>query len=193
MTLAFDPYDAPQPSLPTARLLLRPFRPTDASELQRLAGDRRIAATTANIPHPYPDGAAEAWIAGHEAKWSASTHASFAVVHAADTRLVGGMGLVIDREQARAELGYWIAVPEWGQGFATEAARALCRFGIAVLGLRRIEARHLASNPASGRVMVKLGMRYEGTLRSHVVKWDVPHDLVVYGLLAEEWTASLSG
>jgi RimJ/RimL family protein N-acetyltransferase len=191
VTAAFDPYDAAQSSLPTARLLLRPYQLTDAGDLQRLAGDRRIAATTANIPHPYPDGAAEAWIARHASQWSASTHASFAVVHAADARLVGGAGLVIDREQGRAEMGYWIAVPEWGQGFATEAAQALCRFGFAVLGLRRIEARHLASNPASGRVMVKLGMRYEGTLRSHEVKWDEVHDLVVYGLLAEEWSASL--
>jgi RimJ/RimL family protein N-acetyltransferase len=184
-----QPYGAPQPLLRTARLLLRPYQQRDALNVQRLAGDRRVAATTATIPHPYPDGAAEVWMANHPAQWASATHASFAVTHADDGRLVGGAGLVIDREQARAEIGYWIAVPEWGHGYATEAAEACCQLGFAWLGLRRIEARYLATNTASGRVMAKLGMQQEGTLRSHVLKWGEVHDLVLCGVLAGEWRA----
>jgi RimJ/RimL family protein N-acetyltransferase len=65
---------------------------------------------------------------------------------------------------------------------------ALCEYGFATLGLHRIEARRVAGNPASGAVMRKLGMQQEGVLRGHKVKWDSLHDLVVCGVLADEWT-----
>lgn len=179
----------PRPVLETARLRLRPYRVADAPELQRLAGDRRVAATTATIPHPYPDGAAEAFIGLHEAQWQQGTHLTLAIAHRDSDALVGGVGLVFERDHARAELGYWIAVPAWGQGFATEASAALCGYGFGVLGLHRIEARHLAGNTASGAVMAKLGMQPEGRLRGHVVKWSERHDLVICAVLATEWKA----
>lgn len=180
---------APRPVLETARLRLRPYRLDDAPALQRLAGDRQVAATTATIPHPYPDGAAEAFIGTHQDAWQLGTHLSLAITDRATDSLVGGIGLVFQSEHARAELGYWIAVPAWGQGYATEAAQALCAYGFETMGLHRIEARHLAGNAASGAVMRKLGMQREGLLREHVVKWDDRHDLVICGLLAAEWNA----
>ena len=177
----------PRPVLETARLVLRPYRLADAADLQRLAGDRRIAATTATIPHPYPDGEAEAFIGAHEARWRDGTHLTCAVTARGVDTLVGAVGLVFAAEHARAELGYWIAVPAWGRGYATEASEALCEYGFTTLGLHRIEARHVAGNPASGAVMRKLGMQQEGVLRRHKVKWNTLHDLVVCGVLAEEW------
>lgn len=180
----------PRPVLETARLRLRPYRLDDAGALQRLAGDRRIAATTATIPHPYPDGAAEQFISSHAESWQRGTHCTLAVTDRVTDSLVGGIGLVIERDHARAELGYWIAVPAWGRGYATEASVALCEYGFRTLGLYRIEARHLASNVASGAVMAKLGMRPEGVLRGHVVKWNARHDLVICGVLATEWKAA---
>lgn len=180
----------PRPVLETARLRLRPYRTDDAAALQRLAGDRLVAATTATIPHPYPDGAAEQFISSHAESWQRGTHLSLAVTDVVTDALVGGIGLVIERDHARAELGYWIAVPAWGRGYATEAAVALCDYGFRRLGLYRIEARHLASNAASGAVMAKLGMRPEGLLRGHVVKWSERHDLVICGVLATEWMAA---
>ena len=71
---------------------------------------------------------------------------------------------------------------------ATEASAALLEYGFDVLGLERIHAAHFPRNPASGRVLQKLGMRQEGTLRSHLVKWGVPEDLSIYGILREEFT-----
>lgn len=174
----------PMPVLKTARLVLRPFRDADATDVQRLAGEREIAATTLTVPHPYPDGAAESWIATHAGLWADRKVLTLAVTTAADEVLVGAIGLALTMEDRRAELGYWIGVPYWNRGYATEASRAMLDFGFASLALHRIMARHLARNPASGRVMQKLGMQAEGTLRHHVLKWGVFEDLVVYAALA---------
>jgi [ribosomal protein S5]-alanine N-acetyltransferase len=178
-----------QPTLVTRRLTLRPLSFTDAPAVQRLAGAREVADTTLNIPHPYADGMAEAWIATHESGFANGTTATFAIVSANSRELVGATGLSIKIEHAVGELGYWIGVPFWGHGYATEAAIALLKFGFETLGLNRIQARHLLRNPASGRVMQKLGMTYEGTLREAVRKWDAFEDLAVYSILAAEWRA----
>ena len=79
-------------------------------------------------------------------------------------------------------------MPYWKQGYCTEAARAVLRYGFETRGLNRIGARHLARNPASGRVMQKLGMHYEGTRRQHVLKWGVFEDIVLYAILKSEYS-----
>lgn len=178
-----------QPTLTTARLTLRPFAAADARDVQRLAGAREVADTTLNIPHPYLDGMAEAWIGMHAAAWERGELATFAVTEAS-LGLVGAVSLRIVRKHRRAELGYWIAVPYWGRGYATEAAAATIAFGFEQLDLNRIHASHLTRNPASGRVMVKAGMRLEGCHRAHFIKWDRFEDLAVYGMLRDEWRAN---
>ena len=175
----------PQPTLTTARLVLRPFLPTDAPAVERLAGAFEVADTTLNIPHPYEAGMGVAWIRGHQDAWSRGLQATFAIAETA-LGLVGAVGLRIEASHQRAELGYWVAVPYWGRGFATEAARAVVELGFGDLGRRRIYATHLTRNPASGRVMQKLGMSLEGTKRQHVLKWDRFEDLTMYGLLRDE-------
>ena len=85
-----------------------------------------------------------------------------------------------------AELGYWIGVPYWGRGFATEAAGAVAALGFESLGLHRIFAHVHAGNIASQRVLEKIGMRHEGRSREHVRKWDLFVDCENYGLLADE-------
>ncbi len=172
------------PTLATARLVLRPFRLGDAPMVQRLAGAREIAATTLTVPHPYPDGAAEEWIATHAAAWAERRGLTLAVTLREDGALVGAVGLALVMADRRAELGYWIGVPWWNRGMATEASRGLIDFGFGTLGLHRIMARHMARNEASGRVMQKLGMAREGVLRDHVLKWGEFEDLVVYAVLA---------
>lgn len=176
------------PTLTTSRLLLRPFTTADAPRVQELAGDIEVARSTANIPHPYEDGMAEAWIAGQAGRFQEGTAAVFAVTEAGGGRLVGATGLEIKAAHRRAELGYWIGRPYWGRGLATEAARAALAYGFTTLGLERIHAAHFGSNPASGFVMSNAGMRLEGTLRSHFLKWGQAEDLVVYGILRAEWS-----
>ena len=179
----------PLPTLQTPRLLLRPMTLADAPRVQELAGDRAIADTTALIPHPYPEGAAEAWIATHPTAWAAGHGATFAVALRAGDLLVGAMGLVIRRSQDSASLGYWIGKPFWGQGYATEAAAAVLDLAFGPLGLHRVEATHLTRNPASGRVMEKLGMRPEGVFREAILKWDRYEDVAQRAILADEWAA----
>ncbi len=176
-----------QPDLATERLILRPFDASDAPQIQALAGDRAIADTTLSIPHPYEDGMAQAWIAQHREQFEAGTHAVFAIEIAADRRVVGAVSLTIDKDFAAAELGYWVGRPHWNEGYATESARRTVEYGFDDLGLNRISSRHLVRNPASGRVMQKIGMRHEGTLREATIKWDRFEDLELYSVLRREW------
>lgn len=176
------------PKLQTDRLLLRPFRPDDAPDIQRLAGDKDIALKTENIPHPYEVRHAEEWIRTHQEEFDKLEQISWAVVHRGQGHLVGAIGMVnIHSEYERAEMGYWIGKPFWGRGYCTEAGHAVLRYAFSDLGLIRVCAAHFKSNPASGRVMQKLGMIYEGCLRSHVKRMGTYHDLVFYGILKNEY------
>jgi len=175
-----------QPTLFSERLLLRPFTLADAPDVQRLAGDRAIAYTTQNIPHPYEDGMAETWIGSHREQFEKGQFVTFAIA-LGDGTLIGAIGLHLHQAHERAELGYWIGKPYWGQGYCTEAAQAVLQYGFETLGLNRIHARHLTRNPASGRVMFKIGMRHEGSLRQHAKKWGVFEDIEVYGILRDEY------
>lgn len=176
------------PTFETPRLILRPFSPEDADAVQRLAGDRSVADTTLTIPHPYEDGMAESWISSHEPEFAKGTGAAFAIISKDRSALVGAISLIRIEQGHQAELGYWIGTPYQNVGFCTEAGRTVLRYSFEDRGLVRIHARHLFRNPASGRVMMKLGMRHEGRLRKHVKKWNVLEDVDSYGILIEEWT-----
>jgi ribosomal-protein-alanine N-acetyltransferase len=183
---------APQ-ELRTARLLLRPFEQGDISTIARLAGAREISSTTANIPHPYTEQDARDFLVRASEEFRSGLSMTFAICAspAGDVSparaLVGAVGLIIALAHLRAELGYWIGVPFWGNGFATEAAGAVVAFGFKTLGMQRIHAFHFAENVASGRVLTKIGMRHEGRSREHIKKWDRVIDLENYGLLRSEF------
>jgi len=175
------------PTLKTNRLILRGFRISDAPKIQKMAGIFEIADTTLNIPHPYPDGKAEEWIKSHEADYRKKTGIHFAITLESTAELIGAIGLM-DIEQAhfRAEMGYWITKEFWNQGFATEAARAVVNYAFKDLNLERLFAQHFERNPASGKVLKKIGMKKEGILRSHIKKWGKYEDIVVYGILRSD-------
>lgn len=160
----------------TERLTLRPFTLEDAPAVQTLAGVYEVALNTLMVPHPYPDGAAEAWIAMEEPH-------RFAID---DGQLVGAIGLMMKGDEI-AEIGYWIGMPFWKRGYASEAAREVIRYGFEECGLHRIFAGHFARNPASGRVLAKAGMTFEGTLRQHQKKWGEYLDVCFYGILRDEF------
>jgi [ribosomal protein S5]-alanine N-acetyltransferase len=173
------------PRLETARLRLRPYKESDISELVPLIGTREVAATTLRIAHPYTDQDASVFLElakDPEKIWLAITLRS-------DGRQLGGIGLRVDQRHQHAELGYWLGVPYWGQGYATEAAREMLRHGFETLQLHRIFASHFKHNPASGTILKKIGMRYEGCQREHLRKWDEFVDSELYGILRREWDA----
>lgn len=180
------------PIIKTDRLTLRPFAIEDAPEVQRLAGDRDIADTTKSIPHPYKDGMAEEWISNHSDLFKQGKGVDFAITRNFDTALVGAISLMHIVKNHKAELGYWIGKPHWGEGYCTEAGCAIVEYAFTELDLIRVHAEHITRNPASGRVMQKLGLRHEGCQHQHIRKWDKFEDLELYGILKQEWEETKS-
>ena len=176
-----------QPILKTARLVLRPFRSTDAPDVQRLAGDKDVASTTLHIPHPYEDGLAEQWLASHHKAYVEGKQVIFAIVQIESGALVGAISLTLNRPHCHAEMGFWIGKPFWGRGYCTEAAREILGYGFTIHDLNRIFASHLTRNPASGRVMEKIGMRFEGCARQHFLKWQQFEDVNTYAILKSDF------
>jgi len=171
------------PTLETKRLRIRPYVQDDIAELLPLVGARAVAATTLRIAHPYTEDDARAFLKLAEDPdklWLAITLRT-------DGRQIGGIGLRIAQEHQHAELGYWLGIAYWGQGYATEAAREMLRFGFEELELQRIFASHFGHNPASGSVLKKIGMRHEGCQREHLKKWGEFLDSELYGILRREW------
>jgi RimJ/RimL family protein N-acetyltransferase len=151
-----------QPELRTKHLVLRRFQREDASEVQKLAGNFNVAKMTLNIPFPYEDGMAEEWISTHEENWNTKKSVIYAILKTGTNKLLGAVGLV-EIDGLEGELGYWIGEPYWGKGYCTEAAKKLIEFSFQKLSLEKIVAEHLTKNPASGRVMKKIGMQYVKT------------------------------
>ena len=175
------------PTLHTERLLLRSLILEDAADVQRFAGEFDVASTLTNMPHPYEDGMAEEWMRACSAKFEKDEALNFAITLKADKNLIGGIELRIDPENENGELGYWIGKPHWNHGYATEASRAVVAHGFEVLKLNRIYAYHFKRNPASGRVLEKVGMRYEGCRRQHTKKWGNFEDSMGYGILKADY------
>ncbi len=175
------------PIIVTKRLVLRPFSLADAKEVQRLAGNPKIAATTATIPHPYLDGMAEDWISKHADWFAKGDSVNWAIEHKTEKKLVGCVSIMINKANRRAEIGYWVAEEYWNKGYCTEAAIEAIRYGFQRMNLNKITARHVKGNPASGKVMLKMGMEQEGLLKQDSFRNGNYEDMVVYGLLAKDF------
>ena len=171
------------PTLHTDRLILRAFQKDDAPAVEKYVSKKAIAATTLNIPHPYTREMAEEWIGTHKDAFEKGQAVRFAITLGDSGRLIGAIGLEITPAHERAEIGYWIGEPHWGKGYCTEAMIAVLQHGFDSLGLERIFATHFLKNSASGRVMQKAGMKYEGRLRRHIKKWGEFVDLEMYSIL----------
>jgi ribosomal-protein-alanine N-acetyltransferase len=175
------------PMLHTPRLLLRAFAPADVPHLVALAGNYEVARNTLNIPHPYGEADARRWVQFTQDNLTQQTGYAFAVELKATGDFIGGIGLTVDRRFDRAEAGYWLGQPYWGQGLMSEALAALLQFGFEELALNKIYATHIAGNPASGRVMLKNGMVKEGELVQHTRRDGQFHNLWQYRLTRAEY------
>ena len=171
----------------TDRLTLRPYSLADAGRVQQMCNDWEIASTTLVLPHPYPDGAAEQWISTHAESFRQGAGAVLAITLKPDGSVIGTVPLSINKNHQRGELGYMVAKEHWNRGYCTEACRALMSYGFSTLGLDRIQAMHFPRNPASGRVMQKLGMTREGLLRQYVSNRGTHEDIIMYPILRHEF------
>ncbi|MCM3748618.1 GNAT family N-acetyltransferase [Paenibacillus pasadenensis] len=170
-------------TLQTERLTLRLLLPEDAESIETLAGDREVADTTLNMPHPYPPGSAAAFIARRREAAEQGDGFTFAITLAETGAFLGAVGLHVNKTHNMAELGYWVGKPYWSKGYCTEAAARAVQFAFDELELNRLYAAAMTRNPASYKVMENIGMRFEGILRHHIRKGDVYEDLRYYGLL----------
>lgn len=145
----------------TERLLLRPPWAEDAPALHAAIADERIVRNLATAPWPYRPSDAAGWVAAPRA--DARPANLIFLCDARPPELIGGIG-VKDRPEGTIELGYWIAAAHWGRGYATEAGRAVIAFARDTLRLPGLVASHFLDNPASGRVLRKLGFAPTGAI-----------------------------
>ena len=130
---------------------------------------------------------AEAWIADCDRAFIEGKKIPLAITLRSDGSLIGGIGLGIVEKHSRGELAYWIGKPFWNNGYCTEAAQALVKYGFETIALNRIEALHMTRNPASGRVMQKIGLKHEGCHREHYLKSGIYEDMDFYGILKADF------
>jgi len=146
----------------TQRLTLRPGWPEDAAALTRAVAHPEVVRMLAQVPWPYGIEHAEAFLA----RPRRVTDVALLILAHEDRRgprLIGSIGIHPDPEEPDGhELGYWLAPDAWGRGYATEAGRAVVEIARHALGLKRLGSGHFVDNPASGRVLRKLGFRPTG-------------------------------
>ena len=176
------------PCLRTERLVLAPLAERHLERFLAVAGSRVIADTTISVPHPLTEEAARAWIRRAVAESREGLAAHFAVAIPPDHETLVGYAAIkdIDCEHNEAELSFWLDADFGGRGYATEAAAAVVTFGFEALDLNRIEAYHMVRNPASGRVLAKLGFHQEGCLRQRVRKWGSYEDVLLWSQLRQD-------
>jgi ribosomal-protein-alanine N-acetyltransferase len=167
--------------LETDRLILRPLRRTDAAEFTRLAGDWAVASMTSDIPYPFSEKQARGWLTPVRGE------VRFAIEFAG--QLIGGVGFY-RRSAGAAELGFWLGRPWWGRGYATEAARAVVQHGFKVHRLPGFTSAHFVDNPASGRVLAKLG--FEPVARGWIGCVARGHDVEVLTFWLDRKRATLA-
>jgi RimJ/RimL family protein N-acetyltransferase len=149
--------------LETRRLWLRWPRQADGAAILRLAGDKAVAEMSALIPHPYPPDEAERFVLGVRQANADGRGPTLAVTPKGKPgTLIGMVGIEPSRDDGAPHLGYWLGIPSWGQGHATEAARALIDAFFAYTENRELTASARVVNPASRRVLEKCGFAFVG-------------------------------
>jgi [ribosomal protein S5]-alanine N-acetyltransferase len=176
----------PMSALPTERLILRKISMEDRDAVFAWARDPEVSRYGSWDSHRTPHDT-ETFIESCLKQYDREGLGPWAIELRETNLVVGTCGFgYVDRLDRRGGIGYFLARSEWGNGFATEAVRAVLRFGFGPLALNRIEARCVPANTASERVMQKVGMKYEGLLRQDMFKAGAFLDLKLYARIAED-------
>lgn len=180
-------------TLETERLVLRPFRPDDAPRVRELAGAWDVASMSLSIPHPYPAGAAEAWIGNHANMRASGRAHHFAMT--LDGDCIGAIGLhrenganwLVDGDVF--EIGYWVGLPYWRRGFASEALSAVLAFAFETLAQQQLVAGHFTDNPVSARLLDKAGFAPVRSGRQRSAARDADVGCVFLVLTRDAWAS----
>lgn len=168
------------PIIETERLILSKLEDKDIPFIVEYLQHRIYSDLTSNIPYPYTESDARFWLRMSKDAFENNTGYTFGIRNK-EGHIIGAIGLH-DREDDKAELGYWLGIPYWNKGYVTEAAKAIVDFGFNELGFHKIFATHFIHNPASGRIMEKIGMEQEAVLIQEIKKDGEYFDLVRYSI-----------
>lgn len=171
-------------TIETDRLVLRVMTPDDAPALFEVGSDQRVVQLTGVIDFHETLSDTQAYIQRNITSYQQGNSIHWVIVYKPENRVVGLCGLyACSQKHHKAEIGYALAYDYWGRGIATEAARAVVAYGFTELGLNRIQATFDPRNDASGRVLEKLGFRYEGLLRDYYYFHNEFSDRVMLSIL----------
>ena len=176
------------PTLQTDRLLLRKLQVDDLQDIFEYACDPKVARYTTWQPHETVEQSRD-FLHHVLGLYEKGKVAPWGVEHKNDRKLIGTCGFLDwNLQHARAEIGYALSRRYWGRGLATEAVQAVIAFGFSRMALNRIQGRCEVENVASGRVMEKAGLKFEGLLREHEFSKGAYADISMYAILRKEWT-----
>ena len=176
------------PVLETERLVLNRPNEDDLQDLlYHLNQTSEFAENTLSMPFPYEKKNAEFWFSMIDEGFRNKTAYISGIRLKENLKLIGGVGLHLAPEHRKAELGYWLGKDFWNKGYATEAASELIRFGFEEVELNKIFACFFPHNPASGKILQKIGMKKEATLKQEILKNAVFLDLERYSILRSDY------
>ena len=170
-------------TITTDRLILRPFLISDAENVANLCNNYNLYKNTLHLPYPYTINSALSWIETHEKNFNEDKLYEFAITCKESGKLFGAISLSNNKNYNNGEIGYWLGEEFWGKGYATEAAKGILEFAFNIKNYHKVYGRFFSRNPASGKVMTKIGMTYEGTLKDQVKKEKAYLDIVCYGII----------
>lgn len=171
------------PRLETERLILDKITVEDIPQIVLYLQDKVFSDYTSNIPYPYRKEDAEFWLKLSTESFQNRKGITFAI-REKKGKLLGAIGLH-DEGSDKAELGYWIGTPNWNKGYVTEAAKAVIDYGFNQLNFNKIFATYFPHNPASGKVLGKIGMKKEAVLKQHLKKDGKYYDIPMYSIFKE--------
>ncbi len=176
----------PDPPLRDGDVVLRPFADDDVPAIVAAVQDPRIKRFNTSIPDPYGERDARAWLSTHAAGLRAGLELNLAIT--AGGALVGAIGLGnLELAQGRGEVGYWVAAPARGHGYASRALRLLGDWALSEggLALARLQLTTDVENEASQRCAARAGFAREGVLRAYVEHRGARRDMVVWSRLGQ--------
>jgi len=150
-----------QATLETERLILRPLCDNDALNLSRVANDWNVAKFLSSMPHPFTLEVAKNFIQDSNKSYLENENIVFAIVKKNSNEIIGIIELDLNSKDNHATASYWIGKDYWDRGYTTEALEEIVRFGFEDLNIHRITSHHFHNNPASGKVMQKVGLKLE--------------------------------
>jgi ribosomal-protein-alanine N-acetyltransferase len=187
-----EPLGFPMEPIATPRLILRRMTLHDAPDIFEYSRDPEVARHVLWDAHRSVSDS-KAYVRFMIRKYRMGEPASWGIQHREDGKLIGTIGYMWHQPEHRsAEVGYSLSRAYWNQGLMTEALRAVIAYSFEDLMMNRLEAQHEVSNPASGAVMRKAGMRSEGVLRERLYNKGRYVDVALYAILRSEYAGRSS-